>query len=336
VLSLVHGHPADRPFGAEVYAWELYQAMRADGRFAPTVVTRCDAIPGRPVLEADPADPHHYRLATDAADYDFLYHELRSPAVVGWWLGRLARELDPDVIHVQHTLYTGLGVFGRLRQAAPRARVVYTLHDFMPLCHHRGLLYRTHDPGPCDGPFPADCHRCFPQVSAASFSARHHHVRGRLAGVDVFVAPSRFLRDRYLAWGLSPDRVAVEEYGRQASPPVPHRPAERRDRFGFYGQISPFKGVNVLIKAVLILAADDLLFQVRLNGAGLEHQLPGWQTDYRRLLATAVATGRVTDHGPYRREHLAERLTPVDWVVVPSVWWENTPLVIQEALAAGR
>jgi glycosyltransferase involved in cell wall biosynthesis len=26
----------------------------------------------------------------------------------------------------------------------------------------------------------------------------------------------------------------------------------------------------------------------------------------------------------------------VDWVVVPSVWWENAPLVIEEARAAGR
>ena len=29
-------------------------------------------------------------------------------------------------------------------------------------------------------------------------------------------------------------------------------------------------------------------------------------------------------------------MAAVDWVVVPSIWWENSPLVIQEAFVHGR
>ena len=29
-------------------------------------------------------------------------------------------------------------------------------------------------------------------------------------------------------------------------------------------------------------------------------------------------------------------IAEVDWVIVPSIWWENSPLVIQEAFATGR
>ena len=29
-------------------------------------------------------------------------------------------------------------------------------------------------------------------------------------------------------------------------------------------------------------------------------------------------------------------MADVDWVVVPSIWWENSPLVIQEAFLHGR
>jgi glycosyltransferase involved in cell wall biosynthesis len=29
-------------------------------------------------------------------------------------------------------------------------------------------------------------------------------------------------------------------------------------------------------------------------------------------------------------------MAAIDWVVVPSIWWENSPLVIQEAFAHGR
>ena len=40
--------------------------------------------------------------------------------------------------------------------------------------------------------------------------------------------------------------------------------------------------------------------------------------------------------GPYRREDVAELVAAVDCTVVPSIWWENAPLVIQEAQAQGR
>ena len=48
-----------------------------------------------------------------------------------------------------------------------------------------------------------------------------------------------------------------------------------------------------------------------------------------RAVATPAPT--VTHCGPYRREDVPELMADVDWVVVPSIWWENAPLVIQEA-----
>ena len=40
--------------------------------------------------------------------------------------------------------------------------------------------------------------------------------------------------------------------------------------------------------------------------------------------------------GPYRPEEQRAKLKEVDWVIVPSIWWENSPMVIQEAFTAGR
>jgi glycosyltransferase involved in cell wall biosynthesis len=40
--------------------------------------------------------------------------------------------------------------------------------------------------------------------------------------------------------------------------------------------------------------------------------------------------------GPYDRTALGRLMAAVDWVVVPSIWWENSPLVIQEAFAHRR
>jgi len=40
--------------------------------------------------------------------------------------------------------------------------------------------------------------------------------------------------------------------------------------------------------------------------------------------------------GPYQPDELRARMAAVDWVVVPSIWWENSPMVIQEAMVHGR
>lgn len=63
-----------------------------------------------------------------------------------------------------------------------------------------------------------------------------------------------------------------------------------------------------------------------------------WQTEsflaaFRDALAAAPAARH---HGPYRREELPRLIAEADWVVVPSVWWENAPLVIQEAFQHRR
>jgi glycosyltransferase involved in cell wall biosynthesis len=40
--------------------------------------------------------------------------------------------------------------------------------------------------------------------------------------------------------------------------------------------------------------------------------------------------------GAYGQDEVARLMANVDWVVVPSIWWENSPLVIQEAFQHGR
>ena len=40
-------------------------------------------------------------------------------------------------------------------------------------------------------------------------------------------------------------------------------------------------------------------------------------------------------HGPYRNDQLEDILSTIDVVVVPSVWFENSPFTIQEAFGAG-
>jgi glycosyltransferase involved in cell wall biosynthesis len=71
-----------------------------------------------------------------------------------------------------------------------------------------------------------------------------------------------------------------------------------------------------------------------LHGANLEIQPQEFQEEFRNLLARSP--NNITMRGRYRSEELPHLMADVDWVVVPSKWWENSPLVIQEAFMHGR
>jgi glycosyltransferase involved in cell wall biosynthesis len=70
------------------------------------------------------------------------------------------------------------------------------------------------------------------------------------------------------------------------------------------------------------------------NGANLEHNDPV----YFERVTTALGrnASRVHFAGPYEPADLGRLMAAIDWVVVPSTWWENSPLVVQEAFAHRR
>jgi glycosyltransferase involved in cell wall biosynthesis len=71
-----------------------------------------------------------------------------------------------------------------------------------------------------------------------------------------------------------------------------------------------------------------------MHGANLDSNQPEFVDAFRALLART--SQRVHFAGPYQRRDLSRLIAAVDWVLVPSIWWENSPLVIQEAFAHRR
>jgi glycosyltransferase involved in cell wall biosynthesis len=171
-----------------------------------------------------------------------------------------------------------------------------------------------------------------PRRAPERFFLRERFIKAQLALVDRFVCPSRFLADRFVAWGLPADRVLVEEYGRAVAP-APATPARTPPlRVGFFGQLSPFKGVDVLLEAALLLERRGTPVEIALHGSHLDLQSPAFRARFDELLR-AVPSVRL--HGAYGPDDLDALMGDVDWVVVPSVWWENSPLVIQRRSSVG-
>jgi glycosyltransferase involved in cell wall biosynthesis len=135
-------------------------------------------------------------------------------------------------------------------------------------------------------------------------------------------------------WGLPAEKIRVEDYGRdRVRRPAPDRAGEPT-RLAFFGQINYYKGIFVLLRAMKTLADWDSRATLCIRGANLDIQGGSFRAEFERLLAATA--GNVEHAGPYEHADLADLMSGIDWVVVPSIWWENSPLVIQEAFLHGR
>jgi glycosyltransferase involved in cell wall biosynthesis len=341
VLYVSHNHVASRPGGAEMYTHDLYEAVRRSGTFEPFMVSKV----GPPMSPDIPhsgtrfalanQDPNEYYFYTRGPEFDPLTGAAHDKHLYTEDWRDFVDLLKPDLVHFQHANWLGFDMLRETRRALPNVPIVYTLHEFEAICHHNGEMVRTKTFELCNAASPRQCHLCFPTVSVPSFYLRERFVRSAFELVDLFIAPSEFLRRRYIAWGIPADKIRTEDYGRFPVNRLPDPPnAGRRKRIGFFGQLTEFKGVDVLLEAMKILIRDRAGVQLTMAGANIEIQTPAFQDRIRTLLKETASS--VVFAGRYTQRELPSLLSAVDWVVLPSIWWENSPLVIQEAMMHRR
>lgn len=341
ILYIVHNHPELHPGGAEAYALELYRSLRDGDRFEPQLVARigpnqartAEPHPGTP-FRATGADPNELLVYTATERFDFFWMTHRDKSFYTRDFDTFLRAQQPDIVHFQHTLFLGYDLVTQVRRSLPDTPILYTLHEFLPICHRNGQMVRTFNGERCMDASPRRCQECFPEIPARDFFMRRRFIQSHLEHVDLFLAPSRFLRDRYIDWGIDPARIRFEEYGRRPAQPAPAGAERERTRIGFFGQLNPFKGVTVLLEAMRLLSEDVPGAHLWLHGANLELQTPAFQERFGDLLDRAAPSATLA--GSYGHDALPGLMAGIDWVVVPSVWWENSPLVIQEAFQHGR
>ena len=120
--------------------------------------------------------------------------------------------------------------------------------------------------------------------------------------------------------------------GLPVAAPAPARPGERRDRFAFFGHINRFKGATVALDASARLSRDGVAHALALHGS-TDHQTPETLERFERARGAAPDARYL---GAYRRTDMPRLIAEADWLVFPSEWWENAPLVINEAFQHRR
>lgn len=349
ILKVIHGYPMRYNAGSEVYSQTLCQGL-AERRHEVHVFTREEdafAPDFRLRHERDPDDP---RITLHLVNNPRLKDRYRADGIDA----RFAEVLDrfrPDIVHVGHLNHLSTSL---LREAALReVPIVYTLHDYWLMCP-RGQFMQMFptEPGElwsaCSGQEDGKCaERCYARYFSGAederatdvaywkdwVGRRMRHVREMADLVDLFVAPARYLHDRYRdEFGLPAAKLTYLDYG------FDHRRLGGRTRptgepftFGYIGTHIPAKGIHLLIEAFGRVRGDARL---RIWG-----RPRGQDTDALKALAATLPAGvaeRVEWLPEYRNQAIVQDVFDrCDAIVVPSVWVENSPLVIHEAQQAG-
>ena len=336
ILVMSHAHPDFSVGGAEIAAYNLYRTLKARSEVDEAIFLARSDLPSQAHGSIALRRPSEYLWRQDMGDW-FRLRSMNPMSVMGEFREFLQRE-RPDVVYLQHYVNIGVEAIREIKQTLPDSLLVVTLHEYIAICNRNGQMVKNNTKNLCRRESIEDCSNCFPERSPQDFWLRKHYIQKHFEYADVFVSPSEFLRQRYSEWGIPEEHIVVIENGQ----PAPLRAnvessARARTRFGYFGQVTEYKGVEILLQALHVTPPEARRkMVVEIHGANLEAQGQWFQDLIETLRKPLILEGCLRWVGAYEQSELAHRMGKVDWAVVPSIWWENSPMVIQEAFACGK
>ncbi len=351
IVITVHHFPPRYTSGAELRAYRTAAWLRDHGHDVHVVcVEAIDTGDGHGLtFENQPYDGLPVRrlsfnLAAAPDPFRWAYD---NPGIGEHLRGYLAK-LAPDLLH----LISGYLMSGSTLRAAMDLQIptVVTLTDFWFLCPRITLLRSNGQL--CAPPFDAaTCARCLGEkkrryrllgrvapnlmnvfwrlrkTQMRNVETRMAFLRQALDQADAIISPSQFLRSIFIEAGVEPERIIFSRQGRDFPDLTPEMLEKRPSsglRVGYIGQIAWFKGVHVLFEAARRM--PDASLSVRAYGD--PRPFPGYTAHLRQLIS---GDERLELSGLYRRQEVSQVLRDLDVIVVPSLWYENSPNAILEA-----
>ena len=234
---------------------------------------------------------------------------------------RLLANFQPHVVHLNN-IHSYLSPLVAQIAHQQGIRVVWTLHDYKLICPTYACLRQG---AVCESCFHQKSnvvrYKCMKNSHIASIlgylEACYWHQKKLARLTDMFISPSLFLKTKMTEAGFDPDQFAVVPNVR----PQHLMPSDRKgDYYCYAGRLSEEKGVDTLLEA-----ASHLPYPLKVIGGG-----PLLETCKQKY-----ANQHITFYGHLSPEELYPLVREARFLVVPSVWYENNPLSVIEALCMG-
>ena len=346
ILKVIHGYPPRYNAGSEVYSQTLCQGL-AD-RHEVHVFTR---------QENNFEQDYKFHTEIDTNDSRVLLHVINLPRArnqgryrhekIDQQFANLISHIQPDIIHIGHLNHLSTSM---IEVAAIKdIPLIYTLHDYWLMCP-RGQFIQRNSEAPwqiCDGQKDSKCAtQCYKGFFSGAaeeskedlaywtdwIGRRMDHVRKMASHVDVFIAPSQYLLKRYRdEFSIPASKLIYLDYGFDRKRLVERSRISKKEPFvfGYIGTHIPAKGIQDLLSAFNQLKEHCLLRiwgRSREDTQALKNIVASFPTDIQE---------RIEWRPEYRNQEIVHDVfNHVDAIVVPSIWVENSPLVIHEALHA--
>lgn len=240
----------------------------------------------------------------------------------------LIEETKPDIAHLHNIFYQiSPSILEPLKKA--HIPIIQTLHDYQVICasnnfYHNGKICENCSKGKFYNIISNRCYNNSLIASFLAFSARIIHNTFKIynQNVDLFISPSRFLKDKLISCGIKESKIKV----------LPHlvdlNNYKADYNFGDYvvfaGRFVRYKGIMTLIKAF-----ESLPIKLVLLGTG------GLLTEIEEYIAKHNLQN-IKLSGFLKGEKFYKIIKGARFVVVPSEWYENSPLIIFESFACGK
>ncbi|NUN15803.1 MAG: glycosyltransferase [Myxococcales bacterium] len=348
ILKVIHGYPMRYNAGSEVYSQTLCHGLSERGHHVH-VFTR---------EENSFAPDFRLRTENDHADERIRVHIVNNPRTKDRYrvtdiddrFSDVLEDVRPDIVHIGHLNHLSTSL---PRKAALRGiPMVYTLHDYWLMCPRGQFvqLFPTDSRNPwavCDSQEDRKCAElCYARYFSGApeevavdtaywtdwVARRMRHMREMTELVDLFIAPARYLYRRYRdEFGLPERKLVYLDYGFDRSRMIGRRRVPNETfTFGYIGTHIPTKGIDLLLSAFGQLNGNSRL---RIWG-----RPRGQDTEALQRLATTlppVVAERIEWRPEYQNQYIVHDVFDhCDAIVVPSIWVENSPLVIHEAQQA--
>lgn len=268
-----------------------------------------------------------YRIRLTHEDFNnkfenFIHNE------VDEYFKKILKKFSPDIVHFHNIIGLSIGLIHIAKQQG--IKTVLTLHDHWGFCFKNTLIKNNNEI--CQN--FSRCHECMPIIPGETnlnlpMRMRQDFFAFQFEEVDAFISPSQYLASAYIKAGIPPKKIHViwngidvKRFSSIKKTPDPFG----NIRFSFIGNFGRHKGIDVLLDALQYIDKKKK-FIINLIGSGdLVEQ-------YKNEVLKKGLSDRVKFWGRIR--NIEEAYAKTDVFILPSIWPENQPVTITEAMAAG-
>ena len=267
-----------------------------------------------------------YRTRLTREDYDNKFENFTHKDVETHFKNILGR-FSPDIVHFHNIIGLSTGLIHIAKQQG--IRTVLTLHDHWGFCYKNTLIKNSNEI--CQN--FTRCSTCMAIIPGEKnlnlpIRMRQDFITLQLEEVDAFISPSQYLANAYICAGIPHEKMHVIWNGIdvQKFSHIKKVPDDNNIRFTFIGYFGRHKGIQVLLNALRYLNNTEKII-INLIGEGDLLAQYKKEVNDKKIKKVVKFWGKI--------EKIEDAYAHSDVFILPSIWPENQPVSITEAMSAG-